>query len=397
MTEEEFAALSDEEISRMSAPPEITGSSAPQPDEEPQDDPADADAAAGDPVEAGSPDPAAGPDESLDPGEDDAAGNPAPGAAEGPTEAGADGRTQAAPQPGDDAAQPAADAAPVEIDYKAVYEKVMAPFKANGKEIKLQSPDEVVQLMQMGANYTKKLQALQPNLKLLKMLENNGLLDETKLNYLIDIDRKNPAAIQKLVRDSGIDPMEIDTQSDPGYRPGNHGVSDAEMRFTTTLDEIVSTQHGQSLVVDINKTWDAQSKDALWNDPEVLRVLTEQKESGTFDAIKAEVDRRKMLGYIGNVPFLQAYLAVGREMQDQGHLTQPQRATGGSNQIPGSQTGRVVDTRVATRKPSAVVNNDKARAASPVRTQPVQAASEINFLAMSDEDFAKHAELMKRL
>lgn len=396
MTEEEFAALSDEEISRMSSPPEITESTTTE--TESQDDPADADAAVGDPVETGSPDPAAGPDESLDSGEDDAAGNPAPGAAEGPTEAGADGRPQGAPQPGDDAAQPAADAAPVEIDYKAAFEKIMAPFKANGKEVKLQSPEEVVQLMQMGANYTKKLQSLQPNLKLLKMLENNGLLDETKLNFLIDVDRKNPAAIQKLVKDSGIDPMEIDTQVDPGYRPGNHSVSDAEMRFNSTLEDVVSTQHGQSLVVEINKTWDAQSKDALWNDPEVLRVLTEQKENGTFDAIKAEVERRRMLGYVGNVPFIQAYLSVGREMQDQGHLSQPQRATSGSIQGSGSQAaGRVVDTRVAPRKPSAVVNNDKARAASPVRTQATQAAPEINFLAMSDEDFAKHAELMKRL
>ena len=101
------------------------------------------------------------------------------------------------------------------VDYKAAYEKIMTPFKANGKLISLESPDEAVRLMQMGANYTKKLQALQPQLRMLRMLENNGLLDEQKLSYLIDLDKKNPSAITKLVKESGIDPIDIDIEKDP--------------------------------------------------------------------------------------------------------------------------------------------------------------------------------------
>ena len=44
------------------------------------------------------------------------------------------------------------------VDYKALYEQVTAPFKANGKTISIQSVEEATQLMQMGANYTKKMQ-----------------------------------------------------------------------------------------------------------------------------------------------------------------------------------------------------------------------------------------------
>ena len=68
------------------------------------------------------------------------------------------------------------------VDYEAFYKKVMAPFKANGKMITLRSPEEAIQLMQQGANFTKKMQAIAPHRKLLIMLENNGLLDESKIN-----------------------------------------------------------------------------------------------------------------------------------------------------------------------------------------------------------------------
>src|SRR5690606_21653948 len=71
-------------------------------------------------------------------------------------------------------------------DYEKLYKEIMKPFKANGREIKLNSPEEVITLMQKGANYTKKMQALQPHLKIVRMLENNQLLDEGKLSQLID-------------------------------------------------------------------------------------------------------------------------------------------------------------------------------------------------------------------
>ena len=102
-------------------------------------------------------------------------------------------------------------------DYEAFYKEVMTPFKANGKLIELRNPAEAVQLMQMGANYTRKMQAIQQHRKVLTMLENNGLLDEGKLSFLIDIEKKNPDAIQKLVKESGIDPeKEITVKAEKG-------------------------------------------------------------------------------------------------------------------------------------------------------------------------------------
>ena len=73
------------------------------------------------------------------------------------------------------------------IDYEVEYKRLLAPFKANGREISVKSVDDAVTLMQMGANYNKKMAALKPSLKLMKLLENNGLLSEEKISYLIEI------------------------------------------------------------------------------------------------------------------------------------------------------------------------------------------------------------------
>lgn len=286
-----------------------------------------------------------------------------------------------------------------EIDYKAEYERIMAPFKAAGKIVQMKSPDDVIQLMQMGAHYTKKMQALQPNLKLLRMLENNELLDEGKLSYLIDLNRKDPAAIQKLVRESGLDPLDIDTSVEPDYQPGDHRVSDAEIMFKNTLDEVASDPAGKELIITINNTWDNASKDALWDDPNILRVLNAQKNNGIFDQITAEIERRKILGYLGNVSFLDAYKSVGEELQAQGALV-PRNASGSAAAPIGrgqaQQTRRVVETRPAQQRKKNS-NTKRARATSPTRTAPKKAVEDFNPLALSDEEFMKRLEMANKL
>ena len=422
MSEREFAALSDDEIMNMSFAPEMEQTSVQEEEvagEDPEDQEYEPVVEEGTGAEADPEDPD---DEEVDP-EADATGSPegvvedepdldddafaAQDKPAAPKKVVAAKEPEKAPAKPDAEAKPEADtpAAVAPIDYKAAYEQIMLPFKANGKEVKLESPDDVIRLMQMGANYTKKLQALTPNLKVLKMLEKNGLLDETKLSYLIDIDKKNPAAIQKAIKDSGIDPMDIDTTVDPGYKPGNYKVSDEEMRFTGTLEDITSEPSGKELVGNIHKTWDKKSKDALWTDPSILTVLAEQNKNGIYAQISAEVDRQKTLGHHRNTPFLETYHKVGSEMQNKGLLvpkTQGKAAAVGQGITPApSQTEprRVVDQRTGLRKTAnTVINTEKAKAASSVKTTASKkVVADLNPLSMSDEEFAKSADLARML
>lgn len=262
-------------------------------------------------------------------------------------------------------------------DYEGFYKKIMAPFVANGKTIELRTPEEAIQLMQMGANYTRKMQSIAPHRKILMMLENNGLLDESKLSFLIDVEKKNPEAIKKLVKDAGIDPMEIDTAVEPTYLGGNHQVTDDEANFKSVLEDMKSTPNGLETLKVINANWDQASKEVLWSNPEVMAVIQQQRELGVYDKIAAEIDRQKTLGIISaQMPFVEAYKVVGQQLLQ----AQPSQ--------PAVATPTAVGTTVSKPKPP-VTNGDKVSAASPTRSTPRKAESFINPLAMSDEEFMK--------
>jgi hypothetical protein len=270
-------------------------------------------------------------------------------------------------------------------NYKELYEKMMQPIKANGKQIELRNPEELIQLAQQGADYTRKLQALAPYRKIGMMLENNGLLDEGKLSFLIDLERGDPEALKKFIKDKNINVLDIDTESDHAYTPGNHEVSDPEVAFKTTMKELGSTVEGQATINEIHNAWDDTSKEALWNSPELMTVIHQQREAGLYAKISTEIDRRKTLGSIpANTPFLQAYKLVGDEWAQKAIETQ--RAE--------EEKARVLATRAATPK-TTVENDDKASAASATKTTAKTAKTVVNPLSMSDEEFMKQANLLE--
>lgn len=286
------------------------------------------------------------------------------------------------------------------VDYKSFYDSIMGkPLRANGKDIQLQSVDEAIQLMQMGANYTKKLQMLQPNLRMVKMLESKGLMNEDKLTFLIDLHNKEPSAIQKLLKDSNIDPLDIDTTAESNYKPGNHTVSDNQIAFDNVIDEITTDVSGQNVVVDVSKNWDKSSQQEIFRDPQILVALSNQKKSGIYDRISGEIERKRLLGQLTGLSALQAYYKVGKELDDANgfaDLVSPQQ-TQETKPVVTAPAKQVLATRVAKPKP-ADPTNEKAKAALPVKTTPrSNTKADDNPLSMNDEDFMKTADLAKRL
>lgn len=274
---------------------------------------------------------------------------------------------------------------PADFNYKEGYEKLMAPFKANGKVITPRSPEEAISLMQMGANYTRKMQELKPYRKVMLMLQNNGLMDEEKLSFLIDLDKKNPEAIKKLLKDSGTDPLDFNPEEEINYQGGNYRVTDTEADFATEIDDLKSTQEGQATLGVISSTWDAASKDALYQNRGLLHTIHEQRENGIYDIIANEVNRLQVLGQIPvGTPFIQAYNHVGNLLAQQGAFNQVAKPEPVQAVKPAVQP--VV--RVAQPKQT-LANSEQAKAASLNRVATRKATPIVNPLAMSDEDFAK--------
>ncbi len=392
-----FLEMSDEDVMKLSGPEAVAPAEEPAaatPAAETTEEPAPQAAAAAEvPADTQAAD-------AAEDAEDKAGTEPAPAAEQAAEPAGAG----TAPEAGESGeAKPETQETETKaIDYEAEYKKLLAPFKANGREIKVESVDDAINLMQMGANYNKKMAALKPNLKLMKMLENNGLLSEEKLSFLIDLDKKNPAAINKLVKDSGIDPMEIDAEKAGAYKQPTYAVDDREIELDTVLDEIKdSTTYTRTLEVVGNK-WDGASKQVIAQTPQLLKVINDHMASGIYDLISTEIERERMFGRLTGMSDIDAYRAVGDAIQARGgfnHLFQKNQAAGsGSGQ--GQMTPPVAKPVTVPPKPKVDASNlnDKRRAAGSTQSTVTTSAvpKDFNPLSMSDEEFSKLSSLKFR-
>ena len=273
-----------------------------------------------------------------------------------------------------------------QVDYKEQYEALLKPFKANGREMAVKSVDDARTLMQMGANYNKKMAALKPNLKLLKMLENNGLLDEAKLSYLIDLDKKNPDAINKLVKESGLDPVDLDTEKAGDYKPSKYAVDDREVELDAVLDEIQGTDTYNRTLEIVSRVWDGQSKQVIADTPQILKVINDHIQSGVYDLISQEVETERTYGRLQGLSDIEAYRQVGDRLNAEGKFDHLKGSSPQGHQTSPKQV-------VVPPKPK-MGNEDKLRekkrAAS--STKPTAASApkaDFNPLALSDAEFEK--------
>jgi len=274
------------------------------------------------------------------------------------------------------------------IDYKAEYERLTAPFKANGREVQVGSVDDAINLMQMGANYNKKMAALKPNLKLMKLLENNGLLSEEKISFMIDLGKKDPGAINKLVKESGIDPMDLDAEKASAYKQTAYAVDEREIELDTVLDDIKdSTTYTRTLDVVSNK-WDVASKQAISQAPQLLKVIDDHMASGIYDLISTEIERERVFGRLKGLSDIEAYRQVGDAIQARGgfnHLFT-------KNTVQPNQPATPVIVQPKPKVDEAELNNRRRAASSTKPAAPTTTPKEYNPLSMSDEEFAKLAE-----
>jgi len=265
-----------------------------------------------------------------------------------------------------------------EFDYESAYKKVSEPFKANGIDMQVKSPEDIVRLMQMGANYQKKMGKLKPNLKIIKMLENNELLDEAKLNNLIDLSKKDPKAIAKLVKESDVDPLEIDKDAPTEYEPTNYSITDKEYNLDRVLDDIKDTETFNKTINVLTKEWDTESRSTISDQPEIIGIVNAHMANGIYDEVNAVLQQEKALGKLDGIPDVEAYRQVAEYMNKNNMFKQPEKPVGKSK----------VSSK--TDEKAEADRDKKRKAAAPVKQATTQKAKpDEDFLGLSDEDFMK--------
>ena len=207
---------------------------------------------------------------------------------------------------------------PEDLDFRA---ETLAPLKANGKELVINSIEELRNLASMGANYSKKMQTLKPHLKLLKTMDKHDLLTEESVNYLISLTKGDKNAISKLLSDSDLDPnyMELPEATDD-YQADDYTIPDNELALDAVLEELSSSEHYATTMDILGNQWDQQSRETVAANPQAVKTIHDQVQSGVYAKISAEVERQRMLGNLTSQSDVEAYDAVGQAMQEQGHF-----------------------------------------------------------------------------
>jgi hypothetical protein len=268
------------------------------------------------------------------------------------------------------------------FNYENAYNQVTAPFKANGATMQVKSPEDIVRLMQMGAGAQKQMAKLKPNLKLIKMLENNNLLDERRLNNLIDLSKNDSKAIAKLVKDSGVDPDDIDIENASTYQPNNYTVTDSEYELDQVLDSIKHTDTFDKTIDLLTSEWDDKSKTFVSENPNVIKVINDHMLNGVYDKVNAVMQQDKALGKLSGVSDVDAYKQIIDMLAKNGELVD------GNQQVPvQSNITDIGDAGSVKRK-----QNRKAAAPTKQTNTSNNSKQDVSYLTLSDDEFmAKYA------
>lgn len=194
-------------------------------------------------------------------------------------------------------AQPTESNQQADVNLEEFHKLVTSEFRANGSTMQLSDPKDIVRAMQMGLNYQKKMQAIKPHLHILKTLEQQGLLQDDRIKFAIDLLNHNPSAISQLIKDSNIDTYELPDVEETPYVPKSQLIDNQQLVFNDTIEELNGYNHGKTILNQVQQ-WDDKSTTELYENPQLLITLAQQGETGLYQDTMSIIARDRALGKI---------------------------------------------------------------------------------------------------
>lgn len=257
-------------------------------------------------------------------------------------------------------------------------------YKANGKDYEF-TPDEVMerfgQVFAQAQNYTQKMQTIKPWRKTIDAIEQADLTAED-INLAIDVLKGDKDAIASLLKRTGTDALELDVDN-VNYQPKDYGRNETEIAIKDIVDEIKDDAEYSTTYNVLEKQWDATSRNAFAENPEMIRQLHIDVKSGMYDIIAPIAAKRKVFDG-GKGSDLDYYKEAAKEYFDQQNQ-EAERAKVVEERS--SQKAEIDRVKTATKKRSSTkASSAKRKAAAPTK-KAAGAAKVTDFLADSDESY----------
>lgn len=273
-----------------------------------------------------------------------------------------------------------------------VTETPVHKFKANGKEYTF-TPEEMMsqfpKIFGQAMDYTKKTQALKPWRKTIDAIESANLSHD-QINLMIDVFKGDKNAIAEVMRRTGVDALDLDTENNV-YTPKDYGRDDTALAIKDIVDEISSDKEFSITQQILNKEWDDRSFSELTRDPELIKLLHIDVKSGTYDKVQPIAEKLKVFDR-GRQSDLEYYKqAAGEYFREINEAQRREQAMEEQRQLREAKAARQAElerVRNTQAKQEAVKTQAVARkAAAPTKSNAGTKKSVTDYLDESDEAY----------
>ena len=295
-----------------------------------------------------------------------------------------------------------ADEEPAEVDEQTentedeelpeITETPVHKFKANGKEYSF-TPEEMMEqfpkIFGQAMDYTKKTQALKPWRKTIDAIE-SARLGHDDINLMIDVFKGDKNAIAELIKRTGVDTLDLDTENSK-YVPKDYGRDDTALAIKDIVDEISADKEYETTHRILSKEWDEKSFSELTKDPELIRLLHIDVKSGMYDKVQPIAEKMKVFdrGRQSDLDYYKAaaqeYFRAEAETERRAKAIEDQRLAREAKLARQAEIERVKATQIkqAAVREQAVVR----KAAAPVKSNAGTKKTVTDYLDESEEAY----------
>jgi|SaaInlV_150m_DNA_4_1039716.scaffolds.fasta_scaffold09503_2 hypothetical protein len=243
------------------------------------------------------------------------------------------------------------------------------PLKANGKEYPIDSIQELYKMASAGVGAQQKFQAIAGHKKTIMAAEKAEVNLMDAVNLAAEYKANPKAVIARLLKESKIDPLDIDTDAEIEAAK-DHSVSDFEVKYDEVIGEIGDSPIFPQVQELLLNGWDETSRAKFLEDPSMIKSLhdemtpMEKDGKSMFDLVSPMAEKMKLSGDT-RADFDIYMEARGKKVEE---------------------FEKFNETKQTTSKPKPKVNNKaKKKAASPTGGNKA-GVQPLDFAAMSDAE-----------
>lgn len=261
-------------------------------------------------------------------------------------------------------------------------------FRADGKDYEFTSEEIVEQFPKIfgqSMNYTKKMQAIKPWRKTIDAIETAGLKHDD-VNLMIDVLKGDKTAITEVLKRTGIDSVDLDTDEDSNYVTKEYGRDDNALEIKEVIQSISNDAEFKTTRNILDKEWDDKSFKTLSDNPHMIKLLHDDVKSGMYEKLQPLTEKLKVFDNYSK-PDIEYYKQAAEQYFNQLAEAENQERLKAEKAENERKQKRLNEVRANQQKrDSNKEASAKRKAAVPSKSAATKKGV-IDYLSASDEDF----------